>query len=233
MSNFGDRMISVETEQKEIKEEVKEDKEENVFVETDKKKKLKEHLAKCREKSAVVRKAKAQEKKANKKSVGRPKKQEVKKTDKDYVAGLEDDEEEEEVFKDQPKQNDVSSTKVDKKPTPQFDIEDLFNKFDERMNKKLEQFKTPPAPTPTPTPTPIPQVNNNQDFMNMFKHQEDMIRNDERKKMNLEKEQLKLKELEKANQRYYGRLPPSNLTPLTEQNEWDKLLNVRKQNNFW
>ena len=230
MSDFGSRMISVETEQKEIKEEVKEEKEENVFVETDKKKKLKEHLAKCREKSAVVRKAKAQEKKANKKSVGRPKKQEVQKTDKDYgakdrvVEEEEEEEQEEEVFKEK-------INKIPSAPQPQFDIEDLFNKFDERMNKKLEQFKTPPAPAPTPTP--VPQLNNNHDFMNMFKQQEDMIRNDERQKINLEKEQLKLKELEKANQRYYGRLPPSNLTPPTEQNEWDKLLNVRKQNNFW
>jgi len=223
MSDFGDRMISVEAEQKEIKEEVKEEKEENVFVETDKKKKLKEHLAKCREKSALVRKAKAQEKKANKKGVGRPKKSVEKKVVEEEQE--EEEEEEEEVFKEQPKQ------KIDKKPPPQFDIEDLFNKFDERMNKKLEQFKTPPAPIPTPTPPP--QVNNNQDFLNMFKQQEDMIRSDERKKMNLEKEQMKLKELEKANQRYYGRLPPSNLTPPTEQNEWDKLLNVRKQNNFW
>ena len=39
----------------------------------DKKLKLKEHLAKCRAKSVEVRKAKALEKKANKKPVGRPK----------------------------------------------------------------------------------------------------------------------------------------------------------------
>ena len=43
-------------------------------AETEKKLKLKEHLARCREKSAVVRKAKATEKKKNKRPVGRPKK---------------------------------------------------------------------------------------------------------------------------------------------------------------
>ena len=43
-------------------------------AEDEKKLKLKEHLKKCREKSAEVRKAKAQEKKKNKRPVGRPKK---------------------------------------------------------------------------------------------------------------------------------------------------------------
>tara|TARA_R110000823_G_scaffold76352_6_gene174421 strand:- start:300 stop:1016 length:717 start_codon:yes stop_codon:yes gene_type:complete len=238
MSNYGDRMIDVGEEQKEIKEEVKEEKEENVF--DNKKQKLKDHLAKCREKSAVVRKAKAEEKKANKKSVGRPKKQEVKKIDKDDVANdhkVVEEIVEEEVFKDHRRENDEQSTKTEGKTTPQFDIEDLFNKFDDRMNKKLEQFKTPPAPIQEQLPLQLtPQQNNsNENFMTLFKQQEAMIRKDERNKIEEAKQDRKLLELEKAKAKYYGRLPPPNFiqTQAEPQNEWDKLLNVRKHDNYW
>ena len=63
----------------EISNESKNEEEKEVFEvkEDDKKTKLREHLARCREKSAKVRAEKKQQKLLNKKPVGRPKKNKI------------------------------------------------------------------------------------------------------------------------------------------------------------
>jgi len=258
MSNYGDRMISVVEEQKEIVEEAQEQKEENVFIETkakkkapvkddEKKLKLKAHLAKCREKSAIVRKQKAQERKANKKPVGRPRKKKVIEEEPVVEEPEELEEEPEEEIEEEPEEDSVfkaPKTKTKPKPKPKssplsqppLDIESLFQQFDKRFEDKLAPFITRqqiPIPTTAPAPTPQPVSATNQDFMNMFKQQEEMIRNDERNKIKKQQEEKKINDLQQSTKKYFGRLPPTQFIQTEPQNEWDKLLNVRKQDNYW
>ena len=147
-----------------------------VDAETQKKLKLKEHLAMCRVKSAAVRKAKADEKKKNKRPVGRPKKQKLPVDEPkheivqplDTIQETAEDKTEEEIFKSKEPAKLIQVLETPKliptpeapppqpNPTPSagFDMDMLLNKMDERMNEKLKKFHTPvgqPYTTATPT----------------------------------------------------------------------------------
>ena len=122
----------------------------------DKKLKMKEHLARCREKSMEVRKANALEKKANKKPRGRPKKviEDIKENLEENVG---DDVGEVQIFtqpkkptnkvKKEPKQAIIKQEEIEPQdemiipPKSQNDLMiDMFSQFEDRMNKKFDSF---------------------------------------------------------------------------------------------
>ena len=211
----------------------------------DKKLKLKEHLAKCRLKSAEVRKAKALEKKANKKPVGRPKRVAEK-----MVLDIEDtppvshltakDNTEEEIFVPAVKVMPTIKEEEDKVLTPppsnnMFDMDMMLNKFDERMDQKLKAFQTP---TPQPTPQPNMGIDPNvYGFVSYMKDQEEKIRNEERSKYVNELEQKKNDLLLQNNRKYFKKLPSRQFhQPVQhhqqapqENNMWDDLLNPKRK----
>jgi hypothetical protein len=217
-------------------------------VDDEKKIKLKEHLAKCRAKSAEVRKAKALEKKANKKPVGRPKQVKFKENVVMEVAEQEPEEPapaEEEIFNSKTKRLEtiIEDKVIEPPPTNNmFDMDMMLNKFDERMNEKLKAFQTP-------TPHPTPQSNTSEavslktmgidpnvySFVSYMKDQEEKIRNEERTKYVNELEQKKNDLLVQNNRKYFKKLPPRQFhqpvqqqTP-QENNMWDDLLNPKKR----
>ena len=218
----------------------------------EKKMKLKEHLAKCRLKSAEVRKAKALEKKANKKPVGRPKRVAEK-----MVLDIEDTPapvSQEEIFvpavkvmptiieDKQSNHTDKQSKPTDKELSPpppptnsMFDMDMMLNKFDERMNQKLKAFQTPaPPPTPQHNMGIDPNVYG---FVSYMKDQEEKIRNEERSKYVNELEQKKNDLLLQNNRKYFKKLPSRQFhQPVQhhqqapqENNMWDDLLNPKKK----
>ena len=225
----------------------------------EKKMKLKEHLAKCRLKSAEVRKAKALEKKANKKPVGRPKRVAEK-----MVLDIEDtppvshltakDNTEEEIFvpavkvmptikEDKQSKNptDKQSNHTDKELSPppppsnsMFDMDMMFNKIDERMNQKLKAFHQPEPIKPQHNMGIDPNVYG---FVSYMKDQEEKIRNEERSKYVNELEQKKNDLLLQNNRKYFKKLPSRQFhQPVQhyqqtpqENNMWDDLLNPKKK----
>lgn len=204
-------------------------------VDDEKKIKLKEHLAKCRAKSAEVRKAKALEKKANKKPVGRPK--QVK---ENVVLDIEEPAKEEEIFNSKTKRLEtiIEDKVIEPPPTNNmFDMDMMLNKFDERMDQKLKAFE---RPTSISEAKPIPQSNmgidpNVYSFVSYMKDQEEKIRNEERSKYVNELEQKKNDLLVQNNRKYFKKLPPRQFhhpiqqqTP-QENNMWDDLLNPKKR----
>ena len=210
----------------------------------EKKMKLKEHLAKCREKSAEVRKAKALEKKANKKPVGRPKR--VKENlildveEKRPVSPCSTNEKQEEIFKHNEPPKVMQTIKEDKVLSPpipptsnsMFDMDMMLNKFDERMNQKLKAFQTPaPPPTPQHNMGIDPNVYG---FVSYMKDQEEKIRNEERSKYVNELEQKKNDLLLQNNRKYFKKLPSRQFhqapqSAPQETNMWDDLLNPKKR----
>ena len=149
MSDYGDRMLKMEVESKEsvvVDETTVESSNQNeneVFIKTevvDKKQKLKDHLAKCREKSAIVRKAKKEEKERNKvhKPRGRPKKVNV----------LDDVVEEEDVLSGNPSTpNDFQEIpkqipkEIPKQINNGIDMDLLLNKLDDRINTRFNTLQ--------------------------------------------------------------------------------------------
>ena len=217
-----------------------------------KKMKLKEHLKMCREKSAEVRKAKAQEKKKNKRPVGRPKKVKEPKPNinmvvaeaepsieepLDHIQEQAEDKTEVEIFK--PELKTIPEDKVLEPPPPPvpkaqpvFDMDMLLNKFDERMNNKLKAFQVPATPAPS-----IPSMGfdpNVLGFVTYMKDQEEKIRNEERTKYVMELEQKKNETLMHNTKKYFSRLPPRQFQApppaQPRQNDiWDDLLNPRRK----
>ncbi len=236
MSDYGDRMLKMEVESKEsvvVDETTVESSNQNeneVFIKTevvDKKQKLKDHLAKCREKSAIVRKAKKEEKERNKvqKPRGRPKKVNV----------LDDVVEEEDVlsgnpivpndFQEIPKQIIKEIPKeIPKQINNGIDMDLLLNKLDDRINTRFNTLQD------SLKPKEIPKENPQDDLLKMMNDREQMIRNDERSKYKKEQEQSKLETLQKSTKKYFGRLPPTDLFAPQPQNEWDNLFQTRKKN---
>lgn len=241
----------------------------------DKKLKMKEHLARCREKSMEVRKANALEKKANKKPRGRPKKviEDIKENLEENVG---DDVGEVQIFtqpkkptnkvKKEPKQAIIKQEEIEPQdemiipPKSQNDLMiDMFSQFEDRMNKKFDSFNINllekdskngglgvrpqsapiniPDPTPKQTPTPAPQQAplQQQDmfgFMTYMKEQEQMIRNEERKKITEELQQKKAELQHKNTSNYFKKLPQPNFNQsqdLTAPNMWDNLLNPKRR----
>tara|TARA_R110000765_G_scaffold423513_1_gene532519 strand:+ start:249 stop:1025 length:777 start_codon:yes stop_codon:yes gene_type:complete len=221
-------------------------------VDDEKKMKLKEHLAKCRAKSAEVRKAKALEKKANKKPVGRPKQVKqnlVMEVAEPKVEQVEQSEpvhsepaNEVEIFNSKTKR--LETIKEDKviepsnKDNNMFDMDMMLNKFDERMDQKLKAFNQPSIPN---TSGIVPQPNmgidpNVYSFVSYMKDQEDKIRNEERTKYVNELEQKKNDLLLQNNRKYFKKLPPRQFhQPVQQQqapqenNMWDDLLNPKRK----
>tara|TARA_R110001592_G_scaffold108746_3_gene303850 strand:+ start:170 stop:946 length:777 start_codon:yes stop_codon:yes gene_type:complete len=258
MTDFG-RVPLMEVEQpakeeKEIFEKPKADPPKN-SAEDEKKLKLKEHLKMCREKSAKVRKEKAQEKKKNKRPVGRPKKvkdpkpninmvvEQTPVVEEDPLESIEEqaeDKTEVEIFNPETKR--LETIPEDKalpppvpKAQPTFDMDMLLNKFDERMNEKLKAFQVP-EPIATPPPA-IPNMGfdpNVLGFVSYMKDQEEKIRNEERKKYVMELEQKKNETLMNNTRKYFSRLPPRQFqAPVPTQPKqtdiWDDLLNPRRK----
>ena len=256
MTDFG-RVPLMEVEQpakeeKEIFDKPKAEPPKN-SAEDDKKLKLKEHLKMCREKSAKVRKEKAQEKKKNKRPVGRPKKVKEPKANINMVVSEEptiedplesieeqaEDKTEVEIFK--PELETIPEDKVLETPPPQakqskaqpvFDMDMLLNKFDERMNDKLKAFQVPAPPTQQqPNMGFDPNVLG---FVSYMKDHEEKIRNEERTKYVMELEQKKNETLMNNTKKYFSRLPPRQFqapAPVQpRQNDiWDDLLNPRRK----
>mgnify|MGYP003657390014 CR=1 FL=1 len=223
-------------------------------AEDDKKMKLKEHLKKCREKSAEVRKAKAQEKKKNKRPVGRPKKVKEPKQNINMEVSLDnnqndvmekeqpidaiqeeaEDKTEVEIFKQKDKLIQVLETPElipppVPKAQPAFDMDMLLNKFDERMNDKLKAFQVPAPANPSMGFDP-----NVLGFVSYMKDQEEKIRNEERTKYVRELEQKKNETLMHNTKKYFSRLPPRQFQapPPAEPRQtdiWDDLLNPRRK----
>ena len=209
-------------------------------VDDEKKMKLKEHLAKCRAKSAEVRKAKALEKKANKKPVGRPK--QVKQNLVMEVAeeSVPNEVEEQEIFNSKTKRLETIIEDKVLTPTPSnnmFDMDMMLNKFDERMNEKLKAFQTSMPTTSGIDPQPNMGIDPNvYGFVSYLKDQEDKIRNEERTKYVNELEQKKNDLLLQNNRKYFKKLPPRQFhQPVQQQqapqenNMWDDLLNPKKR----
>ena len=218
-------------------------------VDDEKKMKLKEHLAKCRAKSAEVRKAKALEKKANKKPVGRPK--QVKQNVVMEVAEPKVEEQSEpanevEIFNSKTKRLEtIIEDKViepsisEAKPSTNnmFDMDMMLNKFDERMNEKLKAFQSSIPTTSGIVPQPNMGIDPNvYSFVSYMKDQEDKIRNEERTKYVNELEQKKNDLLLQNNRKYFKKLPQRQFhQPVQQQqapqenNMWDDLLNPKKR----
>ena len=131
---------------------------------------------------------------------------------------------------------------------------DMFSQFEDRMNKKFDSFNIPtpstpiniPDPTPKQTPTPAPQQylleKDNKNgfpqqqemfgFMTYMKEQEQIIRNEERKKITEELQQKKAELQHKNTSNYFKKLPQPNFNQsqdLTAPNMWDNLLNPKRR----
>tara|TARA_R110000744_G_scaffold275748_3_gene388567 strand:+ start:765 stop:1562 length:798 start_codon:yes stop_codon:yes gene_type:complete len=228
-------------------------------VDDDKKIKLKEHLAKCRAKSAEVRKAKALEKKANKKPVGRPKRATEnvvltveQSADHAPQAPAEEPAEEpavaeDEIFNSKTKRLETikesppptNNTSEAKSTNNMFDMDMMLNKIDERMNEKLKAHLQSQSSIPT-TSEAKPQSNMGLDpnvysFVSYMKDQEEKIRNEERTKYVNELEQKKNDLLVQNNRKYFKKLPqrqfhqPIQQQTPQENNMWDDLLNPKKR----
>ncbi len=219
--------------------------------EDDKKLKLKEHLARCRQKSIEVRRAKAEEKKKNKKPRGRPRKVKQEEQPEPNVQSLPEPvieknlppPEEKEIFKEvketlddgtevkyalslDDQQNDVME-KDQPVQQPKINMDDIWSKLSTKIDEKFSAVNTP-------TPIQTPQDNFIKYYEEM-KAREDQIRKDEREKIKAEALQHKQTILTGATNKYFNKLgystpqpkqPVVNAEPNTA---WDNLLNPRRK----
>lgn len=270
MSDYGNRMLPIEPieepepEMEQVVEpETQQIVEEPIFdkgekqkkpkkkreMSEDAKQKLRERLAKAREKSLAVRRAKAEEKKKNKKPVGRPKKKKEEPIpttkiilDDTTEVSFPTPEPEEttnnkvvmEIKEQQsPNNNPVNNhnTKID------YDkiVNTLYDKFKNEMKTPRAELQAkhkaqiPPASKPIDIPKPkqyIPSPRQRQQEL------EARIRADERMRIQQEQDAVFKKRsderearLRKATQNYYSKLPPTNFF---EPTDWDNLFNPRK-----
>ncbi len=167
--------------------------------ESDKKMKLKEHLAKCRAKSIAVRKAKAEEKKKNKKPRGRPKKENMKiEINEEETYDPETHRiEEKEIFKQ--KEPQVASKNLppedppdDKPPANNngFDMDKLFERMDKTINERMKAYAPPQQTIPEEKEPPAYFK-----YMKEMKDHEEMIRADERSRIGKATQQKKMEVL--------------------------------------
>lgn len=235
MTDYGrvpqmDLETNVKEEEKEVFEVKEKEPVKEVSKEDEKKIKLREHLARCREKSAKVRAEKKAERIANKKPRGRPKK--VKESNLDMsVKPIEEistpepiPPKEVEVFNQEKKRIETieipQQIETPKAPASNsmFDMDMLLNKIDERMDTRLKNFKPPPQQSyhlpPQNYYQPQPQIN------------EQQIREDERKRMKDERDRKKQEVMNQRTQRYYNKLPPVSF--VSSDNPWDNLLNPKR-----
>lgn len=215
--------------------------------EDDKKLKLKEHLARCRQKSIEVRRAKAIEKKANKKPRGRPRKEKQEEQPKANIQSLPEPvvekslppPEEKEIFK-EVKQTLDDGTEVkyavssDEKPQnvvsqqPQLNMDDIWSKLSSKIDEKFSSIPDASSTTTAPQDNFIK-------YYEEMKAREEQIRKDEREKIKAEALNHKQNILTGATTRYFNKLGYS--TPQPKQpvvssepiNAWDNLLNPRRK----
>ncbi len=221
--------------------------------EDDKKLKLKEHLARCRQKSIEVRRAKAEEKKKNKKPRGRPRKVKQEEQPEANVQSLPEPvieknlppPEEKEIFKEvkqtlddgtevkyavslDEQQNDVMEKDQPVKQ-PQLNMDDIWSKLSSKIDEKMSSL-----PKPEPIQVQTPQDNFIKYYEEM-KAREDQIRKDEREKIKAEALQHKQTILTGATNKYFNKLgysTPQSKQPLvsSEPNTaWDNLLNPKRK----
>ena len=223
--------------------------------EDDKKLKLKEHLAKCRQKSIEVRRAKAIEKKANKRPRGRPRKEKQEEQPKANLQSLPEPvveenlppTEEKEIFKEvkqtlddgtevkyavslDDQQNDVME-KEQPVQQPQLNMDDIWSKLSSKIDEKLSSL---PKAEPQNVVSQTPQDNFIKYYEEM-KAREDQIRKDEREKMKAEALHHKQNILTGATNKYFNKLgytTPQPKQPVVSSeplNAWDNLLNPRRK----
>ena len=196
--------------------------------------KLVDRLKLGREKSLQTRRAKAEEKKKNKKPVGRPKKNIVEEEIPITKVILED---KTEVSFPTPEPQKAVNNKVvmeikEQEPPKYKPVEKHNNiDYDKIVNSLYDKFKSetikPPASKPVNIPKPtLPTPRQRQDDM------EARIRADERMRMTQEQNAVfsqKSKEredrLKQATKNYYSKLPQTNFFQPTD---WDNLFNRRK-----
>ena len=174
----------------------------------DKKAKLREHLAKCREKSIAVRKEKAAVKKANKRPVGRPRKHPIKE-----AAPAPDPEPEPAPEIPEPSVQPAVPRVAVPPPQPEMDYDRLAGLVAARMR--------PAAPAAVATvPAAAPQnANDMTAFLNAFGN---TVRENERAKVKAEREAKQKAQLDLSTKKYFSRLPKN-----TGGDPWDALFNPR------
>tara|TARA_R110000765_G_scaffold295783_1_gene390908 strand:+ start:1998 stop:2708 length:711 start_codon:yes stop_codon:yes gene_type:complete len=236
MTDYGNRMMPMEIEEKKIIEVAeavayhgKPLEEEPIFNKPEKKKrvmtdeakaKLVDRLKLGREKSLQTRRANAEEKKKNKKPVGRPKKTKIPITEKILDDGTKlsyPTPEPEQPIKEEIVMEIKEEELPKKKPIQQHtNIID----YDKIINGIYNKMK---PPVPQPSPAPRQQVSRQEI--------EARIRADERIKIKQEqdlvfrqKKNEKEQRLKNATQKYYSKLPQPNFF---EPTNWDNLFNPR------
>lgn len=197
-----------------------------------KKKSLKEHLARCRVKSIETRKAKAEEKKKNKKPRGRPKKvkdpsplvEEFKPN-----VNLEVKEEYDETTHrinevvEEPKEVVEQIKEVVEETKQNYSMDLDYEKLADMVAGRLKPKENkPPAPAPAQQQ---PVVNNQQQVGNFLSSYADMVRQQERAKIVEEKKQRQQENINNATRNYYKKLPPVSL--IQSDNAWDNLFNPK------
>jgi len=200
-----------------------------------KKKRLHEHLAMCREKSAISRAKLKAERIANKKPRGRPKKMATyddavppPKVEAEPVVAppletIPEVEEENKVVA-PPVPKAAGIAKPDKPINQDFNMID----YDKLTNMLAEKMRPAPAKVVTKAPAPpkpIEPANNQNQMSNFLEQYGKAIREDENKKMKAHQASEKKKKLHEHTRRYYGKLAPVDM--FQETNDWDSLFNTR------
>lgn len=177
----------------------------------DKKERLKQHLARCRVKSAEVRAAKKLEKQANKKPRGRPKK--LKEPLLPVV------EEENQVVMQVKETSGIAK--------PDEPINKNFNMIDyQKLTDMIAAKMKPVAPVAKAAPPPQQKIVNNQEQMGNFLTQyTQAIRLQEQKKAKEQMAAARKEALHKNTKKYYGKLPPVNY--FQSENNWDNIFNPK------
>ena len=180
----------------------------------EKKQRLKDHLAKCRIKSAEVRAAKKAEKQANKKPRGRPKK-----LKEPLLPVVEED------VGTPPIVMQVKETSGIAKPDEP--INKNFNMIDyQKLTDMIAAKMKPVAPVAKAAPPPQQKIVNNQEQMGNFLTQyTQAIRLQEQKKAKEQMAAARKEALHKNTKKYYGKLPPVNY--FQSENNWDNIFNPK------
>ena len=210
-----------------------------------KKQSLKEHLARCRVKSIATRKAKAEERKKNKKPRGRPKKVKEnveiqineQETYNPTTHRIEEKEPVENQIVEPPKNKgnlkDIKEYHEKKEEKKQETRQHNFNQQQLDYNKLAElvaeKMKPPKQAQPVATPQPqlAPQMNNQKEITNFLQSYTQLVlQNDKVKRENEQKKQQQ-QNLQQATNNYYKKLPPMNL--LKSDNPWDNCFNGNRR----
>ena len=195
-----------------------------VYSPDEKKKRLADHLAMCREKSAISRAKTKAERIANKKPRGRPKK--MAHYDTAVVPDVAAVVPNPAVVPDIEECNTVVPPKAEGIARPDTPINQNFNMIDyEKLTNMIAAKMAPPKPV-VHTPPPVAKpVNNHSNMANFLEQYGKAVREDENQKQKVRLAEEKKKKLHDDTRRYYGKLAPTNMFQPT--NDWDSLFNTR------